>query len=433
MLQTNLRMRIGISMLVFGTCILWFCQPIRVLVSCPFCERFTKSLDDDIKRVDALFLVQFEPNKADPLARQSGTVLKVLKRPSSPTAHRPSGGVTATTGQKKLSDEWAQGSIVRFSKEVAVANESTFTAIVFANRSADQSSKATSPTAEKPANEWIPIKVMRRPAEAMVNHLTKLALLANKGMDERLGYLFGLLDSTDVFVAEDAYKEFGKASYSQTRLARHRFDRAKLRHWLTHDSPIPPLRLSLVGFLLGLAGSQEDVPFLVDLVRNPTPRIQLGYDGVVGGLLVLDPAAGLSLASDIVSQEKLPITRRRLALSAIVFFEDEHAHEIDRTKIAGLIHSMNEPELAATIIDLYRRLQNWDHTERIAQQLTDPRCQEAVVRYLLTCPQDSCKLSLTRVEREMPSVIRQAEQQLAMEKDLRKKNQNLLEPKTQRK
>ncbi len=109
-----------------------------------------------------------------------------------------------------------------------------------------------------------------------------------------------------------------------------------------------------------------------------------------------------------------------------MFFEDEHAHEIDRAKIAGLIHSMNEPELAATIIDLYRRLQNWDHTERIAQQLTDPRCQEAVVRYLLTCPQDSCKLSLALVEREIPSVIRQAEQQLAMEKDLRKKNQNLL-------
>ncbi len=67
---------------------------------------------------------------------------------------------------------------------------------------------------------------MRRPTDAMLEHLTRLALLANKGMDERLGYLFGLLDSPDVFVAEDAYKEFGKASYSQTRLARHRFDRA---------------------------------------------------------------------------------------------------------------------------------------------------------------------------------------------------------------
>ncbi len=122
------------SKLVFGTCILWFCQPIRVLVSCPFCERLTKSLDDDIKRVDALFHVQFEPNKDDALARQTGHGAESPQAASRPICASTHQRQTRHDRQRESTDEWPMGSTIRFSKEVAVANESTFTAMVFANR-----------------------------------------------------------------------------------------------------------------------------------------------------------------------------------------------------------------------------------------------------------------------------------------------------------
>ena len=80
---------------------------------------------------------------------------------------------------------------------------------------------------------------------------------------ERLPYYARFLEYPNPLLAEDAYLEFGNASYDEVAQVAADLPFAKLRRWIT-DPQIPEARQGFYGLALGLATTTDTSPPAVD-------------------------------------------------------------------------------------------------------------------------------------------------------------------------
>ena len=74
---------------------------------------------------------------------------------------------------------------------------------------------------------------------------------------ERLPYFAKFLENADPIVAEDAYLEFGAASFDQVAQVADRLPMGSMRRWIV-DPRIPESRQGFYGLALGLAKTDAD-------------------------------------------------------------------------------------------------------------------------------------------------------------------------------
>lgn len=231
----------------------------------------------------------------------------------------------------------------------------------------------------------------------------------------RLAYFAPYLQHADPRVAEDAYSEFGHAPYSAVVQVAELISPEDLQRWLA-DPRTPAERRGFFGLVLGMPRSTGDdaaaatlsrqrrAAYLQQLVVEPASDFRSGFDGILAGYLL----AGGEAALELIDREFLLNPQAaegdiRHLVQALRFYQ-EYGVEIPRERLLKSIHLLlDRPSVAAeTIIDL-ARWEDWQALDLVAAQyplesdISDAanRLRQAVVGYLLMCPQPAAIDHLT--------------------------------------
>ena len=239
---------------------------------------------------------------------------------------------------------------------------------------------------------------------------------------ERLKYFAPFLENADAAIAEDAYLEFAHASFEDVVAVAERLPSPRIRAWLV-DPAIPPHRKGFYGLALGLARDPNErrtnAELLRKLILEPQDDFRSGFDGILGGYLMLEGPRALELIDDrYLADPKAADGDVRHALAALRFY-GEYGREIPAERVnAALRHLLARPEFAeSAVIDLARG-KDWGAVDEIARLYGQPSYAQSAIRrsivgYLLACPNADAAEALKRLREADPKGVAEAEQVLS--------------------
>ncbi|MEX2115053.1 MAG: hypothetical protein WD845_17800 [Pirellulales bacterium] len=238
---------------------------------------------------------------------------------------------------------------------------------------------------------------------------------------ERLRYFAAYLEHPDPLVAEDAYLEFGHAPFDDVARMADTLSGQKLRRWLI-DPGVPEARKGFYGLAVALAAPQSERASTADFLRQrivaPENDFRAGFDGVLGGYLLLAGLPGLELIeSRYLANANSADGDVRHALTALRFYA-EYGREIPRSRLAQAVaRLLARDEFAAEAITDLARWQAWEAQAEVvdvyARSASDERTRRAVVGYLLACPAAEARQALARLRVNDPAGVAAAEQVLS--------------------
>ena len=240
--------------------------------------------------------------------------------------------------------------------------------------------------------------------------------------DQRLPYFASYLEHPDTLIAEDAYLEFGHAPFDQVAEVVPQLSMEKVRCWLT-DPRVPGGRKGFYGLVLGLASEpaerEANASFLRELILKPDDDFRAGFDGVLGGYLMLAPADGLELIeSRYLANPKAAVGDVRHAQTALRFYH-EYGRNLSTVELAQAVRQLlARPEFAEAAITDLARWQDWSAMPEIValfqkDGFEQPGVRRAVVGYLLACPEPKATSALAELRTRDPEGVAAAEQVLS--------------------
>jgi hypothetical protein len=355
--------------------------------ACPFCTQLEPTL---AARRDAAAIVAV------------GEILQQDRQTTTVLVHQPLKGADQLAGRKSLrlsaTVGLRPGSLVLLFGDASAAETATGKKIADGN---------------PPLTRFTPVAV----SETSLAYFAAAPAL-RKPAQERLPYFVRFLEHPDPLLAEDAYLEFGHASFDEVRSVADRLPMPKLRDWLA-DARVAPTHKGFYGLALALAASADDrrdnVEFLRKAILEPASDFRAGFDGVLGGFLLLSGEPGLALV-----EERYLVNPRaadgdlRHALTALRFYR-EYGRDISAERLAEAWRKvLTRPEFAEPAVNELARLHDWPAADQIAglytnESYTSPALRRAVVGYLSTCPLPAAAGQLKRLRSLDPEGVAAAE------------------------
>jgi len=254
---------------------------------------------------------------------------------------------------------------------------------------------------------------------------------------ERLRYFARFLEHAEALIASDVYNEFGLAPLGVVAKVADELPMAKMRGWLV-DAGVPGGRKGFYGVALGLARDDgqrtANRALLEALVAQavagdagaaplPGSDFRAGFDGVLGGLLLVAKLDGLErIESQLLASPKAAEGDVRHAVAALRFAH-EFVPSIPRERLAAaLVRVLPRPGFAATAIVDLARWQAWECTDEVVRcyrPLRDTKgdavaaaVRRAVVGYLQNAPPLVGKPALDALKLTDPQGLAAAQQEL---------------------
>lgn len=223
---------------------------------------------------------------------------------------------------------------------------------------------------------------------------------------ERLQYFARFLEHADPTIAADAYQEFAHASFGDVRKAAGALPIDKMSGWLLSER-VPPARKGLYALALSFDEDRKrrsaHADLLLKLILAPADDFRAGFDGILGGYLLLRGQAGLEQIDKLyLSNPAAADGDVRHALSALRAYR-EFGDEIPHEQLAqALRHVLARPEFAESVVTDLARWQDWSALDEIAGLYTqadyaEPAIRRAIVGFLLACPQPAAARQLERL------------------------------------
>lgn len=249
-------------------------------------------------------------------------------------------------------------------------------------------------------------------SDRAIEYVTKLPKLPDNGAD-RLAFFQGYFEDADSLLAADSYDEFAKAPYAELKDLKPRMVHDKLIAWIK-DPNVSTSRRRLYLCMLSVCGTQADVAFLEELIKNDDRQIRTALDAMIGSYLSLRGADGMPLVEDMFLKNKdAEYTDTYSAIMALRFIGQEtDAISRDRLK-EGMRHMLSRPTLADLIIPDLTRWQDWSVMDRLVQLFKDANEESSwvrlpVVNYLRACPLPEAKKHLEELAKIDPDVVKRA-------------------------
>ncbi len=206
-------------------------------------------------------------------------------------------------------------------------------------------------------------------------------------------------------MAEDAYLEYGHAPLEAVARTIELLPMDRVRAWVT-DPNVPGERKGLYGLVLGLArdarARQENASLLRRLIVTPEDDFRSGFDGLLGGYLLLEGTAGLELIeARYLANPQAAQGDVRHAMTALRFYH-EYGREIPQSRLCAAMRKLlSREEFAEAAITDLARWQDWDAIEQVEGLYrlgndAPPGTRRAVVGYLLACPEPRAAAALAR-------------------------------------
>jgi hypothetical protein len=185
---------------------------------------------------------------------------------------------------------------------------------------------------------------------------------------------------------------------------------------------VPQSRKGFYGLAIALSASESQrdstARFLRGLIMAPADDFRGGFDGVLGGYLLLDGQRGLDLIeSRYLADPAAADGDVRHALTALRFYH-EFGRAIPAERLAGAAaRLLSRDEFAEAAITDLARWQAWDLLEQVVavygREASGARARRAVVGYLLACPGEQGKTALALLRSRDPQGVAAAEQVLS--------------------
>jgi hypothetical protein len=235
-----------------------------------------------------------------------------------------------------------------------------------------------------------------KPDSRIAEYLKGALAVKDKDAATRLKYFLDYLDDSDVEVSNDAYMEFGNADYKDYRPVAEKAPADKLAKWLT-DANTPPSRLGLYGSMLGHCGKAEHGKLLRDLLDDPQRQYTSGIDGILAGLVLLQPKEGWKYLTDLVNDPKKDFLLRYAGLRAARFFHEFRPDVVPVKQVIPAVCSLlDQKDIADLAVEDLRKWSQWDVADRVLDLFANPThdvpiIRRAVIKYALTHPKGTSK------------------------------------------
>ncbi len=184
---------------------------------------------------------------------------------------------------------------------------------------------------------------------------------------ERLAFFFKYLDSPELEVSMDAYKEFGNADYKDYKDMAKDLPPDTLAKWLK-DPSTPAYRYGLYASMLGHCGKTEHAKLLRSMLDDPEKRLVTGSDGILAGYIMLQPKEGWDYVRSILKDDKKEFTQRYAALRTARFFHDSRTDLITKKQVvAAIALLLDQSDIADLGIEDLRKWGCWDMTDSVLE------------------------------------------------------------------
>lgn len=249
-------------------------------------------------------------------------------------------------------------------------------------------------------------------SDRAIGYVTKLPQLPDTGAD-RLAFFQEYFEDADSLLAADSYDEFAKAPYSDLVALKPRMPHDRLISWIK-DPNVSTSRRRLYLCMLSVCGTQQDIPFLEELIKNEDRQIRTALDAMIGSYLALKGPEGMPLVEDMfLKNAKAEYTDTYSAIMALRFVGQETTAVSKERLKEGMRHMLGRPNLADLIIPDLTRWQDWTVMDRLVTLFKEANEDSAwvrlpVVNYLRACPLPEAKKHLEELAKIDPDVVKRA-------------------------
>jgi hypothetical protein len=254
----------------------------------------------------------------------------------------------------------------------------------------------------------------------LVKYLQGAAAIKDRPLPERLRYAFDYLNSSEIDVALDAYREYARAAYSDYKDMAKALPADTLAKWL-RDPKTPPYRYGLYASLLGLCGNAKDAKLLREMIQDPQKRQGSGLDGMLAGYITIEPKEGWAYLQTLLKDGKQEFLMRYAALRTIRFLWDQRPDLIGKMDLVqGIAVVLDQHDMADFAIEDLRKWQRWEMTDRVLDLFTRethnvPVVKRAILRFALRSPQARARAFVEEQRRRDSEWVSDTEELLRLE------------------
>lgn len=254
---------------------------------------------------------------------------------------------------------------------------------------------------------------------AVVDYLDKARGERAKGKVPALRFYAQYLNHPDDLVAEDAFLEFARSKDEDVGQVAKTLDPALIRKLLQKPG-LDADRISLFAFLLGSCGNQDDAVYLRQRIAKAKKEDLRALDGMLGGLIAIQPKEGWKLTQDILASHQEDFLKKFAALRTIRFYMGWKPEESRPKMLAAYKGSILDGEMADLAIEDLRRWKTWEHTTLILAQYgkathAAPIVKRGILRYALRCPLPEAQRILDRLRSTEGELLQELTESLELE------------------
>jgi hypothetical protein len=262
---------------------------------------------------------------------------------------------------------------------------------------------------DPPAINWgTPIAITDRGEE----YITK-ALELPKDDADRLAFFQEYLEDKDEMLARDAYDEFAKVPYSGVIALKPRMKHDQLVEWIKSPQ-IPVSRRRLYLTMLGVCGTEKDVPMLEELIQSKDRQTRGALDALVAAYLTLKRENGLPLVEELFLKNKdAEYTDTYSTIMALRFHGTEEKIIPRERLLASIRLMLDRPQLADLVIPDLARWEDWSVMDRLVELFKTANEESSwvrvpVINYLRACPLPAAKERIEELAKIDPETVKRA-------------------------
>ncbi len=353
---------------------------IPAVLACPFCSAVSLTFSEEMGASDVV------------------VIAKIVERP------QPSEGAVAATTDESMSGF----EIVHvLSGEDKLGGEKTFKAFYF-GEDPEETHFLLMGTSQPDVAWSTPISLN----ELTEQYMLKLPGLPEKGA-ERLAFFQEYFEDQEDLLARDAYDEFAKAPYVELMQLKDQMHHDQLVSWIG-DANVTTTHRRLYLTMLGVCGTEDDVPFLEELVTSEDRDSRSALDALIACYLTLKGADGMPLIEDLfLKNADAEYTDTYSAIMAIRFHGQEETGIPRERLVAALRHMLDRAELADLVIPDLARWEDWSVMERLVQLFKDADetsswVRVPVINFLRACPEPKAKEYIDELAKIDPDAVKRA-------------------------
>jgi hypothetical protein len=221
------------------------------------------------------------------------------------------------------------------------------------------------------------------------------------------------LEDDEEVLARDAYDEFARAPYDQLKSIREQINHDQIVAWIKNPE-IPASRRRLYLVMLGISGSETDLPMLEEFMRSTDRKAKSGLDALISCYLTLKGESGLALIDELfLANPKADYADTYAAIMAIRFHGSEGGVISKEALVKSLHHMLDRPELADLVIPDLAKWEDWTVRERLFDLYKNANEKNSwvrvpVINYLRVCPLPEAKEMLKEAEKIDPAATKRA-------------------------